>query len=90
MHTVTGLVAAVGLAISYGDQQGAVPSAPSQPDPNKVICQDRIVTGSRLAYARDCHTQAEWDVIKRASKDYLEGIQQRALERNQIPGPGGG
>jgi hypothetical protein len=81
--------AAAAIAISYGDPQTTgTPNAP-QPDPNRIICQDRIATGSRLAYARDCHTQAEWDEIHRSSQKYLQGIQQKALEKNQIPGGGG-
>jgi len=90
MRTLVSLaIAGIGVAISYGDPQTTgTPKAP-QSDPNRIICQDRIATGSRLAYARDCHTQAEWDLIKRSSRDYLQGIQQRALEKNQIPGGGG-
>lgn len=56
-------------------------------DPNRVICHDRIATGSRLAYARDCHTRAEWDMITKEARDYINGQQLRAL--NAAPPLGG-
>src|SRR3954467_11468132 len=65
----------------------APPASSPVPAPNskEVICVDRIATGSRLAYARDCHTQAEWDTIARASQDLIVGIQSRGLTTNNCP-----
>jgi len=48
-----------------------------------------MATGSRLSYARDCHTKAEWDFITRSSQDFANGIQQRSFELNKPPGGGG-
>jgi len=83
----------MGLAAVAGaraDPPGAPPTAPAPaPDANRIICQDRIATGSRLAYARDCHTQAEWDVIRRSSQDYINTIEKRALNTNNPPGAAG-
>ena len=59
------------------------------PNPHEVICRNRIATGSRLAYARDCHTRAEWDVITRSSQDFINTIQKRALNSNNPPGAAG-
>src|SRR6185503_14746653 len=46
---------------------------------NRIICRDRIATGSRLAYARDCHTRAEWEEITRLARDYINGQQLKGL-----------
>lgn len=71
----------------------AVPGAPSAsrntPDPNELICHDRIATGSRLAYARDCHTRAEWAIITRSSRDFLNTIERNQLTSNNPPRAGG-
>jgi hypothetical protein len=52
----------------------------STTDRNRVICHDRLATGSRLSYARDCHTQMEWDVIARTSREYISGQQMKGFE----------
>ena len=64
----------------------SVPSAsPNTPDPNEIICHDRVATGSRLAYARDCHTRAEWAIITRSSQDFLNTIERNQLTSNNPP-----
>jgi cytochrome c5 len=40
-----------------------------------MICRDRVATGSRLSYARDCHTRAEWEMIVRESREYVNNQQ---------------
>jgi hypothetical protein len=82
--------------VAFADPQSPPPSAsaspsaaaPAQPPDthSSVICEDRVVTGSRLAYARDCHTQAEWEVIRRAARDYLDITRRKSLNSNQMPG----
>src|SRR5689334_776865 len=82
--------------IAFADPQSPPPSppppppaaAPVQPPDThaSLICEDRVITGSRLAYARDCHTQAEWEVIRRASRDYLDITRRKSLNSNQMPG----
>ncbi|HSC18446.1 MAG TPA: hypothetical protein VLC74_05985 [Rhizomicrobium sp.] len=82
------------LATAHAEPQ-AQPQAPGPPasaqrsDADRVICRNRMATGSRLAYARDCHTRAEWDFITRSSQDFTTGIQQRSFELNNPPGGGG-
>ena len=44
-------------------------------DSNQMICHNRVATGSRLSYARDCLTRAEWDVIHRESREYVNSQQ---------------
>jgi len=84
------------LATAHAEPQAhPQPQAPGPPvstlrsDADRVICRDRMATGSRLAYARDCHTRAEWDFITRSSQDFTTGIQQRSFELNNPPGGGG-
>ncbi|MFL5236572.1 MAG: hypothetical protein ACJ8EL_03050 [Rhizomicrobium sp.] len=66
----------------------AVPSATAATtdDHNKIICRNRVATGSRLAYTRDCHTQREWDAITQTGRDYINGQQMKGLESGK---PGG-
>lgn len=44
-------------------------------DPNRVICRTIEESGSRLKRVRACHTQAEWDELKRQMKQNIEKIQ---------------
>lgn len=64
---------------------GAPAASPDTPDPNEILCHDRIATGSRLAYARDCHTRAEWAIITRSSQDFLNTIERNQLTSNNPP-----
>lgn len=70
-------------------QAAASPASAPPSNADRVICRNRMATGSRLAYARDCHTRAEWDFITRSSQDFTNGIQQRSFELNNPPGGGG-
>jgi hypothetical protein len=58
-------------------------SAPAAETPaaelKQMICHNRVATGSRLSYARDCHTRAEWDVIHRESREYVNNQQLRGF-----------
>ena len=44
-------------------------------DPNRMICKTIEESGSRLKRVRACHTQAEWDELKRQMKQNIERIQ---------------
>ena len=44
-------------------------------DPNKKVCRTISETGSRLNKTRACHTQAEWDELRRQTKAKIEHIQ---------------
>src|SRR6476659_7111084 len=78
----------VGSAAAVGDPAAPpaapVASAPAAPaaaaDRNRMICRDRVATGSRLSYARDCHTQMEWDVIARTSREYINGQEMKGFQ----------
>lgn len=44
-------------------------------DPNEKICENIVVTGSRLATKRFCGTRAEWADRKRQDREALESAQ---------------
>ena len=44
-------------------------------DPNRVICKTIEESGSRLKRVRACHTQAEWDELRRQMKQNIDRIQ---------------
>jgi len=44
-------------------------------DPNQKICENIVVTGSRLASGRFCGTRAEWAERKRADREALDAAQ---------------
>src|SRR2546423_13025212 len=96
LSALAGLSAVCSAAFADPPTAPSSPPPPADPspspqarDPHEVICHDRIATGSRLAYARDCHTRAEWDVITRSSQDFINTIQKRALNSNNPPGAAG-
>lgn len=66
------LVAAAMLASSAAGAPDA--AAADRNDPNRVICHQRPVTGTRLRYVRTCLTQQEWnerrEQIARGMRDY--------------------
>lgn len=44
-------------------------------DPNKVVCKYDSESGSRLKKTRSCHTQQEWDELRRQTKQNVDKIQ---------------
>lgn len=44
-------------------------------NPNKRVCKTITETGSRLNKTRACHTQAEWEELRRQTKQKIEHIQ---------------
>jgi hypothetical protein len=47
-------------------------------DPNQRVCEDVVVTGSRLAKSRFCGTRAEWEAKQKQDRDVVEGAQRSA------------
>jgi hypothetical protein len=64
------------IAVASGAE---ITEAAANDDRDRITCRDRVVTGSRLADARDCHTRTEWDQITRATRDYINGQQLKGL-----------
>lgn len=53
--------------------QGPTPP-PEKPrdNPEKLICQQRLKTGSRVNFINVCHTRAEWDLIRSENRKVVE------------------
>jgi hypothetical protein len=69
-------LSAVGLA-----SVTAVASPPSATgagkDANKMICRTVQELGSRLNKTRACHTKAEWEELRRQTRQNVQNIQDR-------------
>lgn len=50
-------------------------------DPNKMICEDEEVLGSRLATKRVCMTRAQWAERQRNDRDLTQRSQTGSCER---------
>lgn len=46
-------------------------------DANKMICRTVQEIGSRLNRTRACHTKAEWEELRRQTRQTVQGIQDR-------------
>jgi hypothetical protein len=71
---------AVAIALTTSSPLAAEPQKTIAPntnvgDPNERICENLIVTGSRLATRRFCGTRAEWADRKRQDREALERAQ---------------
>ena len=86
-----------GLVIGIVGAFAAMPAAaadPAQPrksgyDPNERICENIILTGSRLATKRFCATRAEWEERKRLDREAIEAAQRSpcVIQRSTNRGP---
>ena len=43
--------------------------------PEKLVCRSYLVTGSRTNMKRVCHTEAEWELIKREQRNVVDKAQ---------------
>jgi hypothetical protein len=68
------LFLAAGAALLVASAAGAAERS-KHGDPNKKVCRTISETGSRLNKTRACHTQAEWDELRRQTKAKIENIQ---------------
>jgi len=50
-------------------------------DPNKMICEEEEVLGSRLATKRVCMTRAEWAEQQRTDRALIDRSQTSACQR---------
>ena len=64
--TAAALICASGASAAEGSKHG---------DPNKRVCRTITETGSRLNKTRACHSQAEWEELRRLTKQKIENIQ---------------
>lgn len=63
---------------------GAAPARPAR-DPNKIVCIQRLKTGSRTNFEQICHTNAEWDLLKRENRSVVERGQQQQNRMDRDP-----
>jgi hypothetical protein len=89
---LSAVFAAAVCSVALAEPSNVQPTSPTTAsaasqvrNPQEVVCKDRVATGSRLAYARDCHTRAEWESIARDAQDYAQGIQLHGFNLNNCP-----
>ena len=73
----------------------APPPAPSQnptivvegerPDPDQVVCEKVVATGSRVNVKRVCLTRREWDEARQSDREAIDDTFRRTLQRNAPP-----
>ena len=68
------ILLAAGAALLIGSAANASEGS-KHGDPNKRVCKTISETGSRLNRTRACHTQAEWEELRRQTKAKIENIQ---------------
>lgn len=52
-------------------------AAPKAKDPNRIICERQEEIGSRLGGTKVCHTAAQWDEIRKSSREQVENWQRQ-------------
>jgi hypothetical protein len=72
---------AFALTVTVGSPAAASNGQFAGNDPNEKICEDIVVTGSRLAKKRFCATRAQWEERKQIDRRTIHQIQ------TQIVGP---
>jgi hypothetical protein len=56
-------------------QQNPSHQQPAAADPNERVCEDIILTGSRIGAKRFCGTRAEWADRKKQDREAIEKAQ---------------
>lgn len=59
-------------------------------DPNKLICVDDLVTGSRLARQKTCKTADQWREYRNEVRDAVNHGQENQLNPKVRPGGNAG
>ena len=93
MHSRTSsalVVGIVGVLVAV-PTWAADPSPPKKSgyDPNERICEDIILTGSRLTKKRFCGTRAQWEERRRLDREAVEAAQRSpcVIQRMSSRGP---
>ncbi|HET6536362.1 MAG TPA: hypothetical protein VFG41_09280 [Sphingomicrobium sp.] len=74
-------VPALAQSAPQQQQQQQSDSAKSKYDPNEVVCEKQMVTGSRLGSKRICMTRTQWAEQRHADRDEVERVQtQRGVD----------
>jgi len=77
--------ALAGLAFClFASNPAAASGEPAKPasasDPNEKVCEDIVLTGSRLAKKRICATRAEWEDRRRQERMAIDNAQIHAAD----------
>jgi hypothetical protein len=77
------VAAAVAFSLTAGtgllaDDQTTANSATSADDPDRVVCKNIAVTGTRFK-KKECHTAREWERMRQEAKEAVEGASQRQV-----------
>jgi hypothetical protein len=78
MMFIAGLLFAAPVRAAGSDDSGKTKAV--TPDPNERVCQDIVLTGSRLAKSRFCGTRAEWEARQKQDRDVIEDAQRHAAD----------
>jgi hypothetical protein len=71
------VIAAMLPARAMANDDPAKPAA-GAPSPNDRICENIVLTGSRIGARRFCGTRAEWEDRKKQDRDVVDDAQKRA------------
>ena len=63
----------------------SAPAAPAQRPADKIVCRSTENTGSLLPGPKVCKTRAEWEQIRKDSRDYVEAGQHNGAQA-RLPG----
>jgi len=88
---VRAILLAAGLFISVAPVHSESPLTKKDPkDPDKLICVDDLVTGSRLTRKRTCKTADQWRDYRYEVRDAVNHGQNNQLNPSQRPSGNGG
>lgn len=83
------------IAAALAAQTPEAPQPPGQgltivvegqrPDPDQVICEKIVATGSRVNVKRVCLTRRQWDAARQADRETIDDTLRRTLMRNEPP-----
>ncbi len=79
MRTISQTFLGLGaVALAAAAAAASPPSATGAgKDANKMICRTVTELGSRLNKTRACHTKAEWEDLRRQTRQNVQNIQDR-------------
>jgi hypothetical protein len=79
------IAAPVAAQTPSGGQEPA-PAASKAKDPNRIICEREEEIGSRLGGTKVCRTAAQWDELRKASRQQVEDWQRQNTDPGKPAG----
>ncbi|MGN6058396.1 MAG: hypothetical protein ACTHOI_07410 [Sphingomicrobium sp.] len=81
LKSIVIVAATFAIAAPVGAQtppaQTPAPAASKDKDPNRLICERQEEIGSRLGGKKVCHTAAQWDELRKSSRQQVEDWQRQ-------------